>query len=173
MAKAKKANNTKKKPIEQYDHKGKKRVNNPPVGLVTPQTDKESGKKTYAYFSHLDPQLVWTGKAELTSFEMPTFLPQAMLVVPLAPKKSVEIKFAEADDGRRHLALKRLAAHLAVGHNFQADTFLHSDGIVNGAIFDCFELSSSDCSGGELLLRVKQFCGPKQDADDVGMSGKH
>jgi len=23
------------KPIEQYDHKGKKRVNNPPVGLVT------------------------------------------------------------------------------------------------------------------------------------------
>jgi len=37
MAKAKKAgNNSKKKPIEQYDHKGKKRVNNPPVGLVTP-----------------------------------------------------------------------------------------------------------------------------------------
>ena len=30
-----------KKPIEQYDHKGKKRVNNPPVGLVTPDTDKE------------------------------------------------------------------------------------------------------------------------------------
>ena len=72
MAKAKKANNTKKKPIEQYDHKGKKRVNNPPVGLVTPQTDKESGKKTYAYFSHLDPQLVWAGKAERTSFEVPT-----------------------------------------------------------------------------------------------------
>jgi adenine-specific DNA-methyltransferase len=37
MAKAKKtASKTKKKPIEQYDHKGKKRVNNPPVGLVTP-----------------------------------------------------------------------------------------------------------------------------------------
>ena len=30
----------KKKPIEQYDHKGKERVNNPPVGLVTPDTDK-------------------------------------------------------------------------------------------------------------------------------------
>ena len=30
-----------KKPIEQYDHKGKKRVNNPLVGLVTPETDKE------------------------------------------------------------------------------------------------------------------------------------
>ncbi len=44
-----------KKPIEQYDHKGKKRVNNPPVGLVTPDTDRESGKKTYAYDPHIDP----------------------------------------------------------------------------------------------------------------------
>jgi hypothetical protein len=35
MAKAKKTGNTKKKPIEQYDHKGKRRVNNPPVGLLT------------------------------------------------------------------------------------------------------------------------------------------
>jgi hypothetical protein len=38
MAKAKKAvNKSKKKPIEQYAHKGKQRANNPPVGLVTPQ----------------------------------------------------------------------------------------------------------------------------------------
>ena len=28
-----------KKPIESYDHKDKKRANNPPVGLVTPDTD--------------------------------------------------------------------------------------------------------------------------------------
>ena len=62
----------KKKPIEQYDHSGKERVNNPPVGLVTPETDKEGGKKTYAYDPHLDPQLVWAGKAEHTSFEVPT-----------------------------------------------------------------------------------------------------
>jgi adenine-specific DNA-methyltransferase len=72
MAKPTKAKTTKKKPIEQYDHKGKKRVNNPPVGLVTPTTDKESGKKTYAYDPHLDPQLIWAGKAERTSFEVPT-----------------------------------------------------------------------------------------------------
>jgi adenine-specific DNA-methyltransferase len=67
-----KATKSKKKPIDQYDHKGKKRVNNPPVGLVTPETDKETGKKTYAYDPHLDPQLVWAGKAERTSFEVPT-----------------------------------------------------------------------------------------------------
>ena len=61
-----------KKPIEQYEHPDKKRKNNPPVGLVTPETDKDGGKKTYAYDPHLDPQLVWAGKAEHTSFEVPT-----------------------------------------------------------------------------------------------------
>lgn len=55
MAKATKSK--KKKPIDQYDHKGKKRVNNPPVGLVTPETDKETGKKKYAYDPHIDPAL--------------------------------------------------------------------------------------------------------------------
>jgi adenine-specific DNA-methyltransferase len=59
------------KPIEQYDHKDKKRCNNPPVGLVTPETDKDGGKKAYQYDPHLDPQLVWAGKAEHTSFEVP------------------------------------------------------------------------------------------------------
>lgn len=38
-----------KKTIEQYDHKGKKWINNTPVVLVTPATDKETEKKTYAY----------------------------------------------------------------------------------------------------------------------------
>ena len=52
-----KATKSKKKPIDQYDHKGKKRVNNPPVGLVTPETDKETGKKKYAYDPHIDPAL--------------------------------------------------------------------------------------------------------------------
>jgi len=62
-----------KRPIEQYDHKGKKRINNPPVGLVTPQTDPPvTSRKTYEYDPHLDPQLVWAGKAEHTSFEVPT-----------------------------------------------------------------------------------------------------
>jgi adenine-specific DNA-methyltransferase len=49
----------KKKPIEQYDHKGKERVNNPPVGLVRADTGQESMKKTYAYDPHHDPQLIW------------------------------------------------------------------------------------------------------------------
>jgi hypothetical protein len=62
-----------KRQIETYEHKGKQRVNNPPVGLVTPETDPDAGReKAYAYDPHLDPQLVWAGKAERTFFEVPT-----------------------------------------------------------------------------------------------------
>ncbi len=60
------------RPIEQYRHKNEQRVNNPPIGLVTPGTDPEGGSKEYAYDPHLDPQLIWAGKAEHTSFEVPT-----------------------------------------------------------------------------------------------------
>src|SRR2546428_12308267 len=60
------------KTVEQYEHRGKKRANNPPVGLVTPETDRDEPKRTYAYDSHLDPKLEWSGKAEHMSFEVPT-----------------------------------------------------------------------------------------------------
>ncbi len=62
----------KKRELEQYDHKGKERINNPPVGLVNPETDKDWPDKKYQYDPHLDPQLVWAGKAEHTAFEVPT-----------------------------------------------------------------------------------------------------
>jgi len=69
MARKKKVN----KDIEQYEHSDKKRANNPPVGLVTPKSDPDTGeKKIYEYDPHLDPQLRWAGKAEHTSFEVPT-----------------------------------------------------------------------------------------------------
>lgn len=62
-----------KRPIETYEHKDKQRINNPPVGLVTPKTDPDAGvKQTYTYDPHLDPQLQWAGKIEHTSFEVPT-----------------------------------------------------------------------------------------------------
>jgi adenine-specific DNA-methyltransferase len=78
----------KKRAIEPYEHTDKQRVNNPPVGLVTPETDPPAPThKTYEhhppvpsvkpgndldYDPHLDPQLVWAGKKEHTSFEVPT-----------------------------------------------------------------------------------------------------
>ena len=88
MASTKKPVKNRKRPIERYEHKGKKRVNNPPVGLVTPETDPPlpthrvydyvqpvptvKPGKDLDYDPHLDPQLVWAGKKEHTSFEVPT-----------------------------------------------------------------------------------------------------
>jgi hypothetical protein len=64
---------TLQKLIENYIHDDKQRVNNPPIGLVTPKTDPDKGdRKTYSYDPHLDPQLQWTGKTEHTSFDVPT-----------------------------------------------------------------------------------------------------
>jgi adenine-specific DNA-methyltransferase len=60
------------KTVEQYEHRGKKRANNPPVGLVTPDSDRDEPKKKYAYDSHLDPKLEWSGKAERMSFQVAT-----------------------------------------------------------------------------------------------------
>lgn len=58
--------------IEQYTYNDKKRPYNPPVGLVTPDTDKDLPKKKYSHDPHLDPQLIWSGKKENTSFEVDT-----------------------------------------------------------------------------------------------------
>ena len=61
-----------KRDIENYTHTDEERANNPPVGLVTPDTDHDGVRRTYAHDPHLDPQLSWAGKAEHTSFEVPT-----------------------------------------------------------------------------------------------------
>ena len=90
-----------KRPIERYEHADKQRMNNPPVGLVTAETDPplpthktydyvtpvpsvpgvgqndvgrapSPAKPEYDYDPHLDPQLVWAGKKEHTSFDVHT-----------------------------------------------------------------------------------------------------
>jgi len=60
------------KAIDQYKHLGAERTNNPPVGLVSSENDPNEPKKVYQYDPHLDPQLVWAGKAERTSFDVDT-----------------------------------------------------------------------------------------------------
>ena len=64
-----------KRDISNYAHTDKERVNNPPVELMTPETDKDVAGKTYAHDPHVDPQLCWAGKAEHTVFEVPTVSP--------------------------------------------------------------------------------------------------
>ena len=62
----------KQKGVKQYIHDNKKRVNNPPVGLVTAETDSLNGKVIYQFDPHLDPQLQWAGKSEGISFDVDT-----------------------------------------------------------------------------------------------------
>ena len=48
-------NTSEKKPIEQYEHKGKTRCNNPPAGIANAENEEPKAKK-YDYDPHLDPQ---------------------------------------------------------------------------------------------------------------------
>ena len=66
------ASKTKKIQVKQYIHEKEKRANNPPVGLVTPDSDKEMPAKKYSFDPHLDPQLEWSGKIENSDFEIDT-----------------------------------------------------------------------------------------------------
>ena len=61
-----------KRHIESYAHAEKERVNNPSIGLVTPDTDLFAQLGLHAHGPHIDPQLTWAGKAEHTSFDVPT-----------------------------------------------------------------------------------------------------
>ena len=65
------ADAAKMRDVEAYTHDDKKRANNPPVGIA--QHDRaEETIKTYQFDPHLDPTLHWAGKAEGTSFDVPT-----------------------------------------------------------------------------------------------------
>ena len=62
----------KRKDIEQYKHKDKTRLNNPQVGMVSEANDPNGKTKRYSYDPHLDPTLVWTGKAEQNEIDVDT-----------------------------------------------------------------------------------------------------
>jgi adenine-specific DNA-methyltransferase len=87
-----------KKQIEQYEHDKAERANIPHVGLVTPASDPDTGaKKKYEYDPHLDPQLQWAGKAEHTSFEVPTV--SLHVHERIDPKTIIETVKKDHDDG--------------------------------------------------------------------------
>ncbi len=66
MPKARKAVS---KPIEPYTHDEATRLNNPEAGLARYETDSPP-KKRFEYDPRTDPQLMWAGKAERTSFDV-------------------------------------------------------------------------------------------------------
>ncbi len=58
------------KDVGDYRHDEAKRKNNPPAGIAPTYEVRERQAVSYSYDPHLDPQLIWAGKAEHTSFEV-------------------------------------------------------------------------------------------------------
>jgi DNA modification methylase len=56
--------------VKDFRHAGARRKNNPPAGIAPTYEVRERQTVRYAYDPHLDPQLLWAGKAEHTSFEV-------------------------------------------------------------------------------------------------------
>lgn len=70
MATRKRANEDRSVPVEDYEHHAATRPNNPPTGLA--HLDREATPtRTLAYDPHLDPQLVWSGRAERDEVTVP------------------------------------------------------------------------------------------------------
>ena len=60
----------KKEDVDSYRHEDETRKNPVPVSLASYDTSKPKPKR-YDYDPHLDPQLIWSGKKEHTSFQDP------------------------------------------------------------------------------------------------------
>ena len=55
MAAKKRTGGSSKRPSQRYEHSDKKRINNPPVGSVTPETDPSS--PTHKAYDCIAPEL--------------------------------------------------------------------------------------------------------------------
>ena len=90
-------------------------------------------------------------------------------VVPVAPKKSIKPELTKPTDRCRHLTLKRLPPHLAIGNNLQPGIFLQGNRLVDGVILDFLKLRRAESAGGELFLRGKQLRRSQQASHHIGM----
>jgi adenine-specific DNA-methyltransferase len=69
---AKRRRNTKRTSngVKDFRHSQAQRKNNPPAGIASVYEKPQREARRYEFDPHLDPQLVWAGKAEHTSFEV-------------------------------------------------------------------------------------------------------
>jgi adenine-specific DNA-methyltransferase len=92
----------KKIEIKTYDHKGAKRKNIPPVGLVSSATDKLDGRAKYAHDPHIDPYLSWAGKKEGTEFEVQNV---SLHIHERIDPKRITKAFLKKDTGPKQISL--------------------------------------------------------------------
>ncbi|MDD5555135.1 MAG: site-specific DNA-methyltransferase [Candidatus Pacebacteria bacterium] len=96
----KKAN--KKIEVKTYAHKGAKRKNIPPVGLVSSATDKFDGRQKYAHDPHIDPYLSWAGKKEGMEFDVQNI--SLHIHERIDPKRIIK-SFLKKDTGPKQVSL--------------------------------------------------------------------
>ena len=70
--------------VQDYRFVDEKRKNIPDAGLASFYRERRDRRK-YEYDPHLDPQLVWAGKAEHTSFEVDIYYAASRVFVCEAP----------------------------------------------------------------------------------------
>ncbi len=92
----------KKIEVKTYDHKGAKRKNIPPVGLVSSATDKLDGRTKYAHDPHIDPFLSWAGKKEGTDFEVQNV---SLHIHERIDSKRITKAFLKKDNGPKQISL--------------------------------------------------------------------
>ncbi|MDZ7374564.1 MAG: DNA methyltransferase, partial [candidate division KSB1 bacterium] len=56
--------------VRDFRHEEARRKNNPPAGIAPTYEVRDRRTKQYSYDPHMDPQLVWAGKTEHTSFDV-------------------------------------------------------------------------------------------------------
>ena len=69
MSRSAKPRSTGTREVDDYRHEEAQRLNNPEAGLARYETEKPPTKR-YEYDPRMDPQLVWAGKVERTSFDV-------------------------------------------------------------------------------------------------------
>jgi adenine-specific DNA-methyltransferase len=70
MSSKKKEAGRKANEVKDFRHDSARRKNNPPAGIAPICEVRERKIRQYTYDPHLDPQLIWAGKAEHTSFRV-------------------------------------------------------------------------------------------------------
>ncbi len=88
--------------VENYSHKGQKRKNNPPVGLVSSATDKLNGRAKYQHDPHIDPYLSWAGKKEGNEFDIQNV--SLHIHERIDPKRIIK-SFLKKDTGPKQVSL--------------------------------------------------------------------
>jgi adenine-specific DNA-methyltransferase len=70
MARSRKTNPADPNGVRDFRHAEARRKNNPPAGVAPTYEARDRQTTPCAYDPHLDPQLIWAGKEEHTSFDV-------------------------------------------------------------------------------------------------------